>query len=255
VKRLAALLALLLAAGCSSGGGTASAEEPLLVAAASDLQPAFTELGELYTAQTGRPVVFTFGSSGQLAQQLRAGAPHEVFASASVGYVEEVLAAGRGDASTQAGYAVGRLAVWAGGEQVSLEQLAEPRFRRIAIANPQHAPYGLAAQQALESSGVLEAVRERLVYGENVSDTLRLATSGNADAAVVALSLVLAQGGRHTEVPEQAHLPLRQALLVTAAPERARAARAFTDLVASPRGRALMSRHGFRLPDENPPGR
>lgn len=250
------LVALLLLAGCSSGSGTASTEEPLLVAAASDLQPAFTELGELYAAQTGRPVTFTFGSSGQLAQQLRAGAPYEVFASASAGYVEEVLAAGRGDAATQADYAVGRLAVWTGGqEDVSLEQLAEPRFRRIAIANPEHAPYGLAAQQALASSGVLEAVRERLVYGENVSDTLRLATSGNADVAVVALSLVLAEGGRHTVVPEQAHPPLRQALLVTAAPERARAARAFTDLVASPEGRALMSRHGFRLPVEPPPGR
>ena len=241
------LVLLLLVTGCSAEAGTR--ERPLLVAAASDLQPAFEELGRAYEQRTGRPVTFTFGSSGQLAEQLRNGAPYEVFASASVRYVEEVLRSGRGDRSGQADYALGRLAVWTPDRQVALADLVQPRFRRIAIANPEHAPYGLAAREALESTRLLPALQERLVYGENVSDTLRLATSGNADAAVVALSLVRARpGGRWTEVPADAHAPLRQALLVTAGEQREQAAAAFADVVTGPTGQAVLARHGFAPP-------
>ena len=241
------LVLLLLLTGCSASAATP--ERPLLVAAASDLQPAFEELGREHERRTGRPVTFTFGSSGQLAEQLKNGAPYEVFASAGVRYVEEVLRAGRGDADSQADYALGRLAVWTPNEQVALAGLAQPRFRRIAIANPEHAPYGVAAREALTSTGLLAQVQERLVLGENVSDTLRLATSGNADAAVVALSLVKARpGGRWTEVPADAHAPLRQALLVTAAAERSADARAFADLVTSEPGQAVLARHGFARP-------
>ena len=247
IRAAAALLAVMLLAGCGTAEGSSTAGEPLLVAAASDLQPAFRELGEIYTEQTGRPVTFTFGSSGQLAQQLENGAPYDVFASASVRYVDQVLSAGRGNAATKADYAVGRLAVWAQDAEVTLEDLAEPGIRRIAIANPEHAPYGLAAQQALESAGL--DVQDRLVYGENVTDTLRLATSGNADVAIVALSLAMARGGRYSVVPESAHEPLRQALLVTAGADRVEDAQDFADLVASPEGRAVLARLGFRPPE------
>jgi molybdate transport system substrate-binding protein len=253
VRALAALAALvLLAAGCSSDSA-ATADRPLLVAAASDLQPAFTELGEVYEEQTGRPVTFTFGSSGQLSQQVVNGAPFEVFASADEAYVQDVLDAGQADPATQAQYARGRIVVWTrddAGPRVSLADLVQPRFRRIAIANPEHAPYGVAAEQALQSSGLHERVRDRLVYGESVSDTLRLAASGNADAAIVALSLATVQdGGRWTEVPASAHSPLRQALVATADEERAGAARAFTQLVTSERGRAVLRRYGFAPPE------
>ena len=246
-----ALLAavLLLLAGCSAQASTE--DRPLLVAAASDLQPAFTELGELYEQQTGRSVTFTFGSSGQLAQQLENGAPFEVFASASVAYVDQVLAAGRGDAVSKADYAMGRLALWSrtnATAAATVQQLAGPGFRRIAIANPEHAPYGLAAEQALQSAGIHDLVKDRLVYGENVSDTLRLASSGNADVALVALSLAQASGGRFTVVPASAHAPLRQALVVTAELDRIASARVFADLVTSPRGRAVLVRHGFSPP-------
>ena len=239
------LVLLLLLTGCAAQAD----ERPLLVAAASDLQPAFEELGRAYEQQTGRPVTFTFGSSGQLAEQLKNGAPYEVFASASVRYVQEVLRAGRGEPGSQVDYALGRLAVWTPDGQVALTDLVQPRFPRIAIANPEHAPYGQAARQALESTGLLPALQSRLVYGENVSDTLRLATSGNADAAVVALSLVQDRaGGAHTVVPAEAHAPLRQALLVTAAPERSGAAQAFADLVTGEAGQAVLARHGFAPP-------
>jgi molybdate transport system substrate-binding protein len=240
--RLAAVLVLLLLAGCGSARGS-TADDPLLVAAASDLQPAFRELGERYTQQTGRPVTFTFGSSGQLAQQLANGAPYDVFASADVRYVEQVLAAGRGEVGTQAEYALGRLAIWSRDEPVRLDQLAEPRFGRIALANPEHAPYGRAAEQALSSAGALDP--DRLVFGENVTDTLRLATSGNADVAVVALSVAQTAEGHVTPVPAAAHEPLRQALVVTGRPA---AATLFAGLVTSDMGRAVLARHGFAPP-------
>jgi molybdate transport system substrate-binding protein len=239
VRRLLLVL-LLLVTGCS-----AQAEDrPLLVAAASDLGPAFTELGEVYEQQTGRPVTFTFGSSGQLSQQLVNGAPYEVFASASAAYADDVVEAGEATAGSTRQYALGRLAVWTRGGPARLEDLAQPRYRRIAVANPEHAPYGVAAVEALRSSGVYGSVQPRLVYGENVSDALRLATSGNADAAVVALSLAgVTETGRFTEVPASAHAPLRQVLVVTG--ERQEAAQAFADLVTSARGRAVLRRYGF----------
>lgn len=248
MRRHALALVALLLAGCASAPSAAPQDEPLLVAAASDLQGAFTELAETYTAQTGRPVRFSFGSSGQLAEQLKNGAPFELYASASARYVDEVLAAGRGEPASRAEYAVGRLAVWTPDEEVALGELVAPRFRRIAIANPEHAPYGLAAHQALDSAGVLDRVQDRLVLGESVTDTLRLATSGNADAALVALSLVVDGAGRYVVVPEQAHAPLRQALLVTAPPARQEAAQAFADLVLAPEGRRLLARYGFGAP-------
>lgn len=237
--RVLLLVVLLLLTGCSAQ----ATERPLLVAAASDLQPAFTELGREYERRTGRPVTFTFGSSGQLAEQLKNGAPYEVFASASAAYVDEVLRAGRGDAGSRADYAEGRLAVWTPLAPATLADLVQPRFRRIAIANPEHAPYGIAAREALPA-----ALTDRLVYGENVSDALRLATSGNADAAVVALSLARARGGSWTEVPAEAHAPLRQALLVTAAEDGQEAARAFADLVTSDAGQDVLAEHGFAPP-------
>lgn len=238
------LALLLLVTGCSA---QASQEGPLLVAAASDLQPAFGELGQVYEEQTGRSVTFTFGSSGQLSQQIVNGAPFEVFAAADEAYVEDVLDAGRGDPGTRRPYALGRLALWTSGAQASLADLAQPRFRRVAVANPEHAPYGEAAVAALRSSGLYDRVQPKLVYGENVSDTLRLATSGNADAAIVALSLASVQdSGRFTEIPADLHPPLRQALVVTGS--RTDAARRFADLVTGPRGREVLRRYGFAAP-------
>ena len=264
----AALLAGLavvvaLAAACSADAGAHSTDEPLLVAAASDLQPAFTALGEQFAAETGAQVTFSFGSSGQLAQQALEGAPFDLFASADAGYVEQVLAGGRGDAATRSTYAFGRIAIWAradawGGWASLDDVVADAGVTTLAIANPEHAPYGLAARQALETAGLWERARPRLVYGENVTDTQRLAASGNADAAVVALSLALAadeQGtGRWRLVPEDAHAPLQQELVVTAEdPARAALAARFVAHVSSTEGRAVMRRYGFWLPGDEPP--
>lgn len=246
----------LLAAGCGDGREAAGkdAARELTVAAAADLRPAFTELGRAYEARTGTEVTFSFGSSGQLAQQLVNGAPFGVFASASADFVDEVLDAGRGDPATKATYAFGRIVVWSPGRRYDLTDLAGDDVRRVAIANPEHAPYGRAAREALQRAGILDAVEPKLVLGENVADTQRLARSGNADAAIVALSLAVAAPGEWTRIPERLHEPLEQALVVTAEGDRAAAARRFAAFVTSPDGRRVMRRYGFLLPGERPAG-
>jgi molybdate transport system substrate-binding protein len=238
---------------------TSAPVSELLVAGASDLRPAFEEIGKLFTTQTGTKVTFSFGSSGQLAQQISNGAPFDVFASADKSYVDQVLADGVGDAATKATYAFGRLALWIPSRTqkriFNVLDLADPTVKRIAIANPEHAPYGSAAVQTLKSAKIYELVADKLVYGENVSDTYRLATSGNADAALVSLSLVIANsnGGQYVVIPDDAHAPLEQALVVTAKKPRANSAKAFVSLVSSPAGRTVMRKFGFLLPGDPKP--
>jgi molybdate transport system substrate-binding protein len=263
---LAGAVAALVLAACSTGGGASAndGEVALVVAAASDLRPAFEELGDRYTAAGGGEVVFDFGSSGQLAQRILEGAPFDVFASADVAYVDGVVEAGIGDASTQRTYAYGRLVIWSPEDRwagwAELRDLAtDADITNLAIANPDHAPYGRAAQEALVATGALDAVRDRLVLGENISDTQRLVETGNADVGIIALSLAIAAEergvGRWIEVDPDLHDPLQQDLVVTATdPVRSAAARAFLDLVSSDAGREVMNRYGFLVPGEGVDG-
>jgi molybdate transport system substrate-binding protein len=255
-----ALLACAAALSLSACGGTADATpatvDEITVAAASDLRPAFEELGEAFEAETGIKVTFSFGSSGQLREQILGGAPFDLFASANVEFVDQVIEGGRGIAATKADYALGRIVLWAPAGVAlprSIDNLTDQQYQRVVIANPEHAPYGLAAQQALESAGVYEQVQSRLVYGENISDTFRIAQSGNADVGIVALSLALADGGDYTLIPADLHEPIEQALVVTSAGARGDAATAFAKLIGSPEGREVMARYGFVLPGD-PPG-
>jgi molybdate transport system substrate-binding protein len=247
-------VAVAVLAGCGNGGGSGSPPTEITVAAASDLRLAFEELGGRFTADTGTPVTFSFGSSGQLREQIINGAPFDLFASANVDFVDAVIQAGRGVAETRADYGVGRLALWSPpgvGLPSTVADLDGPAYRRIAVANPEHAPYGQAAVEALVAAGVAEATRDRLIYGENVSDTLRIAESGNADVAIVALSLVIAGDREYRVVPDALHAPLRQALVVTATGERGEAAARFARYVNGPSGREVMVRYGFALPGED----
>jgi molybdate transport system substrate-binding protein len=231
----------------------------LVVAGASDLRPAFEEIGKLFTAESGTKVTFSFGSSGQLAQQIENGAPFDVFASADANYVDQIIKAGEGEAATKATYAFGRLALWIPARTqkrvFNVVDLADPSFQRIAIANPEHAPYGAAAQQTLQTAKIFELIRDRIVFGENVSDTYRIATSGNADAALVSLSLVIANsnGGKYLVVPSDMHKALEQTIVVTATKPRSTSAKAFLNKVTSPAGRAIMRKFGFLLPGDPKP--
>jgi molybdate transport system substrate-binding protein len=263
-RLVAGSAAALVLVGCATTGSasTAGDEVTLIVAAASDLRPAFEELGARYSAAGGPEVTFDFGSSGQLAQRIREGAPFDLFASADVAYVDDVVAAGLGDAATQRTYAFGRLVIWSPEDRWAgwegLDDLApDPDVTNVAIANPDHAPYGRAAHEALTATGTLDVVQDRLVLGENISDTQRLVETGNADVGIIALSLAIAADergvGRWVEVDEDLHAPLQQDLVVTASdPDRAAAARAFADLIDGDEGREVMRRYGFLLPDEGP---
>jgi molybdate transport system substrate-binding protein len=244
-------VAALLLAGCERGAET----PPVRVAAAADLTLAFEELGRIFEQESGDSVTFSFGSTGLLAQQLRQGAPFDVFAAANVSFVEEVVAAGACDAGTVAPYARGRIAVWTKRGAVappsSLADLAGERFVRVAIANPEHAPYGRAAREALETAEIWSEVAPRLVLGENVRQTLQFAETGNVEAAIVALSLVIRdQENPWLVVAEDLHDPIEQALVVCTRGSRRSGGEAFASFVNGPRGRTVMRSYGFLLPGE-----
>jgi molybdate transport system substrate-binding protein len=252
-----ALFAVALAlAGCKK---PAPVDKPAVrVAAASDLALAFKEVGAAFEKQTGQKVIFSFGSTGLLAKQIAEGAPFDLFAAANMSFVDDVVKAGTCDAATKSLYARGQITVWTRkGASVappkSLAELADPRFAHVAIANPEHAPYGRAAREALEKSGIFEQLKPRLVYGENVQQTLQFAQSGNAEAALVALSLAMQSDGDWFVVDDSLHKPLDQALVVCGHSPGREGALAFSQFVASPPGRAIMQRYGFLLPGEPAP--
>jgi molybdate transport system substrate-binding protein len=226
----------------------------ITVSAASDLTPAFHAIGARFEEETGVGVDFNFGSTGQLTQQIVAGAPVDVFAAANVTYIEQLAGEDLIIPDTQVVYGQGRIVLWTAPvtdlSVTSLEQLIDPEIERIAIANPDHAPYGVAAREALESAGIWDEVQDRLVFGENVTDTLRLAQTGNVDVAIVALSLALDSDGEWTLVDGDLHAPIDQALAVIAGTPREAEARAFADFVMSDEGREIMRRYGFVLPGE-----
>src|SRR6478609_756721 len=184
------LSSALLGAGCKSV--PSEAPQPLLVAAAADLSVAFEEMGKLYESRTGQHVTFSFGASGALAKQLREGAPFDLFAAANSAFVDGAVQAGACDGSTKARYALGHLVVWSkksGSELHTLAELTNREIEHIAIANPEHAPYGKAAKEALVSAELWAKLESKIVQAENVRQALQFAESGNADVAIVARSL------------------------------------------------------------------
>lgn len=241
------LASLLLACGRADGS------TPIRVAAAADLTRAFEELGQAFEKQTGQRVIFSYGATGLLAKQLREGAPFDVFAAANTSFVDEVVRAGVCDGATQRPYARGHLVVWTkkGGmaPPTTLAELADARFKRIAIANPDHAPYGMAAKQALETLGLWDKLKPRLVLGENVRQALQFAETGNVDAAIVARSLVVEDKDNPTlPVDETRHRPIDQSLVVCTRGQNRQGGQRFADFLASDEGKAIMGRYGFALP-------
>jgi molybdate transport system substrate-binding protein len=247
----------LMCIGCSASGS--SYESPrgdsgqLLIAAASDLRPAFEDLAWSFTQETGINVTFSFGSSGQLREQIINGAPFDAFASANTAFVDEVIRAGKGVADSKVDYAYGRIVLWSAAPQslpTSITDLVDPSYSTIAIANPQHAPYGIAAREALRASGAYDIVQKRLVYGENISDTLQIIKSGNATVGIIALSLAIADGRDYVLISDDLHAPLQQAIVITTKGERALTAQRWIDYISSPTGRAIMTEYGFVLPGD-----
>ncbi len=249
------LASLLGASACDRSPRPAASSEPVRVAAASDLTLAFEQIGRDFQAETGQSISFSFASTGVLARQIQAGAPFDVFAAAHVSFVEDVVHGGVCDAATQVNYAHGRLALWtrAGSQSPprELEELTDARYRKIAIANPDHAPYGRAARQALEQLGLWEELRPKLVFGESVRHAFQFAETGNVDAAIIALSHVARdRDNPWIEVPQELFPLLKQALVVCGRGKNRAGGVAFARFVASPRGRATLREFGLLPPEE-----
>lgn len=222
------------------------------VAAAADLDGAFRELARDVERETGARVELTFGSSGLLAKQVAEGAPFDVFASANVAYAEAAARSGACDDATRAPYARGRLAL-ACPAGVPADGLAGlPRLGRLALANPEHAPYGRAAVEALESLGLAARVKAQLVFAGNVGESWQFARSGNADCAFVSKALVRDEPpSRVLDVPAALHAPIVQALVLCsggARPGDRAAAAAFAAHVRGPHGQQVLAAYGFSPP-------
>lgn len=230
--------------------------QPLEIAAAADLSLAFKDVGAAFEKKTGQKVVFSFGATGLLEKQIAEGAPFDVFAAANQSFVDDAVKSGACLGDSKAVYASGHIVMFSGKgtafEPKTVADLADARVTKIAIANPDHAPYGRAARQALQHAGVWEAVQSKVVYGENVQQTLEFAQSGNVDVAIVALSLASVTPGHWTEIPTEDHDPIVQALVVcTHGKAGTDAARRFAAFVQSSDGHAIMRKYGFLLPGES----
>jgi len=235
---------------------TGRAQE-ITVAAAADLQFAFQEVAARFQHDSGMNVKLIFGSSGNFFTQIQNGAPFDVFFSADSDYPRKLEAAGLAEPGTFYEYAVGKIVLWVPKEstldlQPGLSVLLDARVKKIAIANPEHAPYGRAAVAALQHERIYEKVQDKFVLGENISQTASFVASGGADIGIIALSLALApsmkERGRFVEIPGENYPPIRQAAMVLASSRQKTAARQFLDYVKSPATVALLKTYGFSLP-------
>jgi molybdate transport system substrate-binding protein len=242
----------------SPGLGRGQVEAPA-IAAASDLKFALEEIAARFRADTGQALRLSFGSSGNYFRQIEQGAPFQLFLSADEDFVFKLHAAGRSE-DRGVLYATGRIVLFAArGSPLQVDAqmaglkaaLADGSLRRFAIANPEHAPYGRAAEQALRALGLWPALQARLVLGENVSQAAQFAAGGSAQGGIFAYSLALAPElsklGRYVLLPEHLHAPLRQRMVLVkgAGP----VARAFYDYLQQPPARAVLARYGFAVPE------
>ncbi len=247
----ACVAASLLLAGCRDAPARSHPE--ITVSAAADLMEAWPELAAAFESETGVHVVANYGSSGQLAQQVAEGAPVDVIMSADMHYIEELGESGLLVRGTRAIYGIGKLMLWTppGAPPVeSLNDLVRPTVRRIAIANPETAPYGHAAEEALRMAGLWSAVRHKLAFGENVRQAMLYARSGDADVAFVPASLATGNQGRAVAVPEEYYPRMYQMLAVVRDTRSEPAARTFVAFVTGREGLAILARHGFEPPPE-----
>jgi molybdate transport system substrate-binding protein len=254
IMKIAPLLLAVLFAACQPSPPTAPAE--LRVAAASDLQFALPEIAASFERDhPGVKVNLTLGSSGNLFAQIQNGAPFDIFLSADARYPDQLTADGFADRQSLLSYAEGTLVLWVPKSTplpASLKDLAQPGFRKIAIANPAHAPYGAAAEAALRHDGVYDQLADKLVLGENIAQTAQFAQSGAAQAGLIALSLAqakpMAEAGHFMEIPREDYPPLRQVGAVLTASKQQKRAGEFLLSLGQPAARAILQGYGFRLP-------
>ncbi len=260
-------LAILAAAclsgmvGCHGQQAASIAQQEVRVAAAADLKFALDELASEFQARNaGIKVTATYGSSGNFYAQLSNKAPFDLFLSADIEYPRKLIDGGLALNDSLFVYAVGRIVVWVpNGSRLDLDKLgvkavADPAVKKLAMANPKHAPYGRAAEAALKKAGVYYAVKDRLVLGENIAQTAQFVESGSAEAGIIALSLAMAptmrDRGRYLAIPLNDYPPLVQAGVIMNWAKEMEGTRALRDFMTDKEGQAILKRYGFMLSGE-----
>ncbi len=254
VRMFRVFVAFLLLAVCPAKGGE------ITVAAASDLKFALDELiGEFHEKHPETKVKVSYGASGNFHAQIRNGAPYDIYFSADIEYPRKLAEAGMALDGEVFRYAVGRVVVWVPEkspidvEKLGIRALEAEAAKRIAIANPRHAPYGAAAVAAMKKLGVYESVEKRLVLGENIAQAAQFVQSGAADIGVIALSLAMApqmEGGKYWTVPLDAYPKLEQGGMILKATKSPKEAKALRDFVFGEHGRGVLKRYGFSMPEK-----
>ena len=234
------------------------AAQDLRVAAAADLQFAMPDIAARFEKEAGKSVQVIYGSSGNFFQQLENGAPFDVFFSANLDYAKRLEAAGLTEPGSFYQYAKGKIVIWVPKESKldlssGLKALLDPSIRKIAVANPEHAPYGQAAVAALQKEGIYDQVKTKLVLGENISQTASFVVSGSADVGIVALSLVLSPNmqdkGRYAEIAAGEYPPIEQACVILSSSKNKEAAHQFLGFIKTPAIAKLLEKYGFDVPN------
>jgi molybdate transport system substrate-binding protein len=252
VRHLSLLLLAtgLLLAGC--GSPKPVVKEKLIVAAAANLTGVLDEIGQAFKAKSGNEVIISYGATAQLAKQIEHGAPFDLFASADVQHIDELVANKKLTADSRAVYALGQLALWIPAGEASgiheLKDLAAKKVKFVAIAQPDLAPYGAASVEVLKRTNLWEGLQPKIVYGGSISQAKQLATSGNADAAFTAYSLVLKEKGTVLKIDRSQYTKIEQALGIVAASPRIPEAQQFREFLIGKEGRAILERSGYLLP-------
>jgi molybdate transport system substrate-binding protein len=238
-----------------------SAAQEITVAAAADLQFVLPEVAARFEKQTGRHVKLVFGSSGNFFAQIQNGAPFDLFFSADIDYAKNLESAGLAEPGSLSEYATGKIVLWLPNDskfdpQRGLDLLLDPGVRKIAIANPQHAPYGRAAVAALQHQGLYDRVKDKLVLGENISQAVSFVVAGSADAGIVAMSLALAPSlkdkGKYAEVPSDEYPAIQQAAVVLKSSKQKATAQSFLTYATSASVSDLWKTYGFIVPHGAP---
>jgi molybdate transport system substrate-binding protein len=257
------LVLVVLCCSCSVAlWGAEDAAQQITIAAAADLQFVLQDVAARFQKETGKTVKLSFGSSGNFFQQLQNGAPFDMFFSANLDYPKKLEAAGLTESGTFYQYASGKIVIWVLKNSKldlssGLRSLVNPSIRKIAIANPEHAPYGQAAVAAMKDEKVYDEVADRLVLGENISQTASFVVSGAADAGIVALSLALSPNmknkGRYIEIPAGEYPTIQQACVVLKSSRQKDTAGAFLNFIKTPAVTELFRTYGFDVPNDSTP--
>jgi molybdate transport system substrate-binding protein len=237
--------------------------QTIRVAAAADLQYALADLAGQYEKHAPAKLAITYGSSGNFYAQIQNGAPFDLYLSADVTYPEKLVQAGLAEKDSLYTYARGRIVLWVARDfpldpaLLEWKILEEPRVQKIAIANPEHAPYGVAAVAALKKTGTYEKVQGKVVYGESISQTAQFVQSGGAQVGIVALSLAISpamKDGKRWEIPDGLYPPLNQAVVMLRSAQNQSAARAFLEFLKTDGARATFKRYGFMTAEDSSGG-